>query len=281
MVKAAIIASALGIGLWGAFLFSHGGLAMVLLMLKGRSRELADILRHSTGYLWNAIDFVVPGSFIFFAAWLRFRHLYFLILATLALSPILVLTAAQGNRSGLLPVFLGLASIYYLYKRRRPKTRNVLLLSFLIIVAFTFLRDFRDSGSIGRKSLRSMDFAKRPGQSLGETFAGGDDEMFDTLANMLSVVPKRVPYQPSRAVIDLAIRALPRTLYPNKPLEMNDQVIVALWPQHYQYSRAAAADSIFGNFYLYGGILAVAVGAFCTGCCSTKSGGGICGIRAI
>lgn len=265
VVEAAVIIGVVGGCLYGAFLASHGGFAMLRLILKGRSFELGNIQRHSTGYLYSAINFLVPASFMFFAAWLRSRRFYLLTLTVLAGGPFLLLALAQGSRIALLPALLGFGIIYYLHENRRPKVRNVLILGILTVGVLAFIRDFRDADSIGRRSLDSMEFTNHPGQGFGNTFAGNDDEMFDTLANTLSVVPDRIPYQPWGLITDLAIRALPRSLYPNKPLEVSDQFIVALWPEHYQRTRASAANSIFGNLYLYGGMVGVALGAFCIG----------------
>lgn len=271
VVEAGVVTAVLGGCLYVVFLASHGGFAMLLLTLKGRSTQLGDIQRHSTGYLYSAINFLVPASFMFFAAWLRSRRFYLFTLTVLAGGPFLLLGLTQGSRIGLLPALLGLGIIYYLHEKRRPKVRNVLILGVLTVGVLAFIRDFRDADSIGRRSLDSMEFTNHPGQSFGNTFGGNDNEMFDTLANTLSVVPDRIPYQPWGLITDLAIRALPRTLYPDKPLEVSDQLIVALWPEHYQRTRASSANSIFGNLYLYGGIVGVALGAFSIGAILNQS----------
>ncbi len=261
-VRAALALSLIGLGVYGIFLHSHGGAAMLFLILKGRSKELGDIQRHSTTYLYGSINFLIPASFTFFAAWLHFRRAYLLTLTAGTVLPILVLGSAQGSRSGLLPLVLGLAAIYYLYVGQRPKAKNLVILAGLLIVLSSFMREFRDSQRTTSRSAVAGQFAKDPGQALAKTFSSSDDEMFDTLANTLSMVPSRIPYHPFGLITDVATRVIPRVLYPNKPLEISDRLIVALWPMHYQYSRASAANSIFGNFYMYGGILGVALGAF-------------------
>lgn len=265
VVPAAIITAVIGASLWSIFLLFHGGLSMLLLILKGRSEELRHILRNSTGYLYRGLDLLVPAAFMLQAAWLRFRRPHLLVLTTITLIPTLVMSAATGTRSALLPIVFGLAAIYYLHSRRRPKLRNLALLGVIFLLASSFLRDVRYAHSIGRRSLVSSEFVDDPGESVADTFARDDDEMFDTLANTLSVVPSRIPYQPLGVVTDLCIRALPRTLYPNKPLEANTQFLDTLWPLDSEHARAAAANSILGNFYLYGGVVGVAIGAFCIG----------------
>ena len=135
---------------------------MLLLTLKGRSTQLGDIQRHSTGYLYSAINFLVPASFMFFAAWLRSRRFYLFTLTVLAGGPFLLLGLTQGSRIGLLPALLGLGIIYYLHERTASKVRNVLILGVLTVGVLAFIRDFRDADSIGRRSLDSMEFTNHP-----------------------------------------------------------------------------------------------------------------------
>ena len=104
-----------------------------------------------------------------------------------------------------------------------------------------------------------------PAQALASTFTKDDSEMFDTFCNLVSVVPSRIPFQPFGPITDIGTRALPRILFPDKGLELPDQFVVVLWPQHYKVSRASSAFSILGHYYMYGGILGVAIGAFCMG----------------
>jgi hypothetical protein len=157
----------------------------------------------------------------------------------------------------MLPTLFGLASIYYLARGVRPKAASLIACGLLLFIGFTVLREWRDTSSAGRASFENLSFADDPAASLAQTFTRDDNEMFDTMANLMSVVPDQIPYQPLGLVTDILTRALPRGLYPDKPLEVNDQLVVALWPEHYRVSKASAASSIFGLFYLYGGFVGV------------------------
>ena len=262
---AALVTAAVGITLFAGFIVQSGGMRTLALLLRGRSGELDHVYRNSTGYLYGGVTLVIPASFMFFGAWLRSRRKFHLILAISVLGPSLVIGIAQGTRISLLPVVTGLAAIYYIYKQRRPKLRNLFVAGLVALTISSFLREVRDFDKSGKKAAAWSELMRDPGKTLADTFSNDDNEMFDTLANSLSVFPRRVPFQPFALVTDFVNRIIPRTLYPNKPLEVNDQFIVALWPQHYAYSRASSSSSIFGNFFLYGGAIGVAVGGFAIG----------------
>jgi hypothetical protein len=264
VVSAAIAIAALGTGVYGFFLFTHGGTAALSVFLSGRSKSKFDLERGSSGYLYATVYFLTPATAMLFAAWMRFRRTYLLALAALVGIPICAYEMAQGDRSQMLPLVFGLPMIYYLYKRRRPTLIHLCLAAGVILASFAFLREARNSDSIARKDIGAV-LSDGPGAMFADTFLKDDNEMFDALANVISVVPARIPYQPLGLITDLGIRALPRLWYPDKPLEAGDQVIVALWPMHYRYSRASAAFSLFGNVYLYGGVIGVALGAFVFG----------------
>jgi hypothetical protein len=261
VIRAAIVTGMLGLTLYGVFIATSGGLATLALFLRGRSMELDHLQRNSTGYLYQAVGFLVPASFSFLAAWLHFRRRSFLILATLAAAPIVTLEIAQGTRSDMLPFAFGFCALYYLYKQRRPTFKMLIAFGILVLGVSTLLREMRNAP---RKDLFAdagdVDDAR---QSLAGTFSsGGDDEMFDTLAIVSSIVPSKLPYDPLAVITDLTSRVLPRTLFPNKPMEATDKAVIVLWPQRYQRSRGSAASSILGNFYVYGGVAAVAIGCF-------------------
>jgi hypothetical protein len=264
VVIAGATTAGVGVGVYSLFLMSKGGIASLLVFLGGRSQLKFDLERSSSGYLYGTIYFLMPATMMLYAAWLRYRRTYILFFAGLAGVPIFAYEMAQGDRSQMLPLLLGLPTIYYLYRRRRPTLRSLALPMTLLFLTFAFLREFRNSESAGRRDVESL-VSRAPADTLADTFTKDDDEMFDTIANIVSIVPGRIPYQPLGLVSDLAVRALPRVLYPRKPLEVTDQFVVALWPMHYQRSRASAASSLFGTFYLYGGILGVALGGFATG----------------
>jgi hypothetical protein len=262
---AALAIAALGLSLFGIFLRSKGGIGIITIFMAGRSTQKFQLERNSTGYLYDSIFFLVPAAFTMFAAWLRWRRLHMLLLSMFIGVPFVAYEAAQGDRNQLLTVIFGVPLMYYLVQRRRPRIRYLLLSGVGLFLILVFLREFRNSDSALRSGFDASDFAQHPAETIVESFTRQDDEMFDTLANVISVVPSRIPYQPEAVLTDIGTRAIPRSIYPDKPLEANDQFVSFMWPQRYRASRAAAASSIFGNLYLYGGILSVAIGSFVIG----------------
>jgi oligosaccharide repeat unit polymerase len=262
---AALAIAALGLSLFGIFLRSKGGIGIIAIFMAGRSTQKFALERNSTGYLYDSMFFLVPAAFTMFAAWLRWRRLHMLMLSMFIGLPFVAYEAAQGDRNQLLTVIFGVPLIYYLVQQRRPRMHYLLLSGVGLLLVLVFIREFRDSDSAIRSGFDASDFAQHPAETIGKSFTQQDDEMFDTLANIISVVPSRIPYQPEAVLTDIGTRAIPRSVYPDKPLEANDQFVSFMWPLHYRAVRASAASSIFGNFYLYGGVLGVAIGSFVIG----------------
>lgn len=268
---AALLIACLGLSLFAMFLLSRGGIGVIAVFMAGRSPQKFNLERNSTGYLYDSIFFLVPAAFMMFAAWLRSRRLHMLVLSICIGVTFLIYEAAQGDRNQLLTVIFGVPMMYYLVRRRRPRIGYLLLSGVGVFIILVFIREFRDSDSVLRSGFDASELAQHPAETIGKSFTAQDDEMFDTLANVISVVPSRIPYQPEAALTDIATRAIPRSIYPDKPLEANDQFVSYMWPLRYRASRAAAASSIFGNLYLYGGIIAVAVGSFLIGALMRQS----------
>jgi oligosaccharide repeat unit polymerase len=257
--------SIVGASLFGIFLIGNGGARAFLIMVSGRSHAASTFTRHSTGYLYEAINLFLPATLVFFALWVRTKRAGYLCLAASTATPLFLYQASMGDRCEMLPLIFGLPAVYYLWKSRRPRFSSLLAAGLCLLFAFAFLREFRNSAAAGRQNLGNAVILSDPGKALASTFTKDDSEMFDTFCNLVSVVPSSLAFHPFGVITDVAVRALPRVLFPDKPLELPDQLIVILWPQHYRLSRASAASSIFGNFYLYGGVVGVAIGAFVMG----------------
>jgi len=261
----AITMSILGAALFGVFLLSNGGARALLIIVSGRNHTAATFTRQSTGYLYEAINLLLPASLLFFGLWMRTKRIHNLFFAAFTGVPLFLYQASIGDRSELLPLIFGLPAIYYLWESRRPHLGRLLFAGLFLLITFALLREIRNSAAAGRQHLGDSVMLTDPGKALASTFTKDDSEMFDTFCNLVSVVPSTLPFHPFGLFSDISIRALPRILFPDKPLEWSDELIVTLWPQHYRLSRASSASSIFGNFYLYGGIPAIAFWSFIMG----------------
>lgn len=251
--------------LFGAFLAQQGGLGLLLVLLEGRQQSNNDLFLGSTGYLYNGLLMWGASALIFFAiATVARRRLYWLwfLLPSLCL---VIFYGAQGTRSMLLPLILAIPVFWYLWKDRRPSARSLLLAAFVGVSLLGTLREVRTVGE-------NRDFAGTLLAALGspvsealDILGGADANMFDALANALSVIPERTPFQHGSTITDVLIRAVPRPLWPGKPLESNDAIVNALWSEHYAKSRASPAFSVLGPFYADSGLFTVALGMFFIG----------------
>lgn len=263
----AMALAVVGAVLFGIFLLSNGGIRALLIVIGGRSQSKATMLRESSAYFYQAINLLLPAAVIFFGIWMRTRRLRHLAFAALTGFPLFLYQVTTGNRSEMLPLVFGLSAIYYLWKRQRPKLSHLLVAGVVLLVFFAFLREFRDTAASGlrKHSAEHSTVLTDPGKALATTFTKDDSEMFDTFCNLVEVVPDRIEFHPFGIFTDIGIRVLPRVLFPNKPLELPDRLIVVLWPHHYRINRASAAFSILGHYYMYGGIMGVIIGGFLMG----------------
>ena len=251
--------------LFGAFLAQQGGLGLLLVLLEGRQQSNNDLFLGSTGYLYNGLLMWGASALIFFAiATVARRRLYWLwfLLPSLCL---VIFYGARGGRSMLLTLILAIPVFWYLWKDRRPSARSLLLAAIVGVALLGMLREVRTVGE-------NRDFIGTLLAALGspvsealDILGGADAEMFDSLANAMSVIPERTPFQHGATITDVLIRAVPRPLWPDKPLESNDAIVNALWSEHYAKSRASPAFSVLGPFYADSGLFTVALGMFFIG----------------
>lgn len=248
--------------LFGAFLAQQGGLGLLLILLEGRQQSNNDLFLSSTGYLYNGLLLWGASALIFFAlAMVTRRRLYWLLFLTPTLC-LIVFYGARGTRSVLLPLVLAIPVFWYLWKDRRPSARTLLLAALLGVAVMGTLREIRTAGENRDFAATLLDALISPVSEAAAILGGADAEMFDALANELAVVPEKLPFQYGATVTDVLIRAVPRPLWPNKPLESNDVVVNTLWPEHYAKSRASPAFSVIGPFYADSGLFTVALGMF-------------------
>jgi hypothetical protein len=153
--------------------------------------------------------------------------------------------------------------IIYGWKQKRPLPITLLGCALLFVVGSSAIRETRDVDAATRNANYSAAFDLQA--ATLNTLSQNDNEMFDTMANELLVVPSQVPFRPLCSVTDLLIRGIPRPLYPNKPLECPDAIINTLWPNHYKATRAVQATSIMGNLYADSGVFGVSIGMFAIG----------------
>ena len=255
----------LGAFLFWLFLAQYGGFRLLPALLRGRAASDNALFLGSTGYLYNGI--LLWGAtvllFLAVATVARRRRYYVWFLAFLL--PLLIFYGARGTRSELLPLVTAIPTFWYLSSGRRPRLRTVAVVLLVGFSLLGWLGAIRTAGERGDVYVKLETALSSPFRGASDILTGADADMFDSLANELVVVPEKLPFQHGATITDVAIRAIPRPLWRDKPLESNDAVVNALWPAHYLQSRASPAFSLMGPFYADSGVLAVAIGMFLTG----------------
>lgn len=267
LVVYALGLAVLALLLYGVFLNQSGGLAALNSILAGRQPEQDVFYRSSTGYLYQAMLLTIPASLLLLAGGLIKHRRALVVLAVLVMLPLLIVGSATGGRLNLLILLGGPVVFAFLHAGRRPGWLATLVALFLALtVGVGFLRDARNA--LDRTDSRVTVLRQsvtNPGLQVQHLFLGADTGMFDTLAVELSVVPDKLPYQHGALLTDPLVRAVPRLLWPAKPLESNDRLINTLWPEHYAVNRASSASSIVGNLYQDSGLLTVFLGMLAIG----------------
>ncbi len=265
LATAAWASLAFGTMLFWTFLQQQGGIELLLLLLGGRRPEDNELYLQSTGYLYNGPLMWAVSALLFFAAAViskrRRYYLYFIIVSAC----FLMLYGAQGTRSNLLYIAITVPVFWYLWKNRRPRLRSVLIALIISLSLLGWLREIRTAGERDDVIAVLAQALASPVLETTEILVGADAEMFDSLANEILVVPDKLPYQHGSTATDIIIRAVPRPLWPDKPLEANDAVIATLWPTHYDSSRAGPAFSLVGPLYADSGLMTVMLGMFLVG----------------
>lgn len=267
MVAYALVLFVLGMGLYALFILQSGGAATLIGLLDGRQSGQDTLYRQSTGYLYQAILFSIPAALLLIGTALleRWKSLYFIAAAMLA--PLFLLGAARGSRFNLLLLISSVAIFVFLATGKRPSRLATGVTIYLgLTVILGFLGDSRNAPDRDLSRLAIFwQSIRDPVAAVGRLVDGGDAEMFDTLANMLTVIPDDFPYQHGAVLTDLAIRIIPRPLWPDKPMESNDQFVAYMWSEQYQVARAGSASSFIGHLYQDSGLWTVFLGMFALG----------------
>ena len=230
-----------GVVFYSIFLSAQGGAKLLLLMLAGRSAASNTAHENSSGYLYGTIALLIPAALIFFGLWIMRRKLIYLLSSIASAAPYLILVSAQGNRSGMIALIFGFPLLWYLSKGKRPSAATLFISAFLLIAVFGIIRTHRNAKSkINSGTAGQLD----PVQAAVSVFDSDDDEMFDVTALEVQYVPGVIPMRPLGIITDILIRALPRPLFPDKPVDMDTRFFSAMWPRRAKATGGARWNCI-------------------------------------
>jgi len=261
-----VVTLLLGLGLFTVFIMQTGGLATIQSLLVGRQQSQNDLYLNSTGYFYRGLILAAPASLILLSV-ARSRNRPVILLGAIAgLSLVAYVSIIDGNRLTLLLLFAPPIILWYLMRDRRPGLLLLLLTGYFILtVGVGFLRDSRGVSTSESRFGLLIQAVSNPGHQTEALILGADNEMFDALASEVLIVPSTLAFQHGATISDVAVRSVPRPVWPGKPLESGDAVVNALWPVHYAASRASPAFSILGPLYADSGWLTVVFGMLIIG----------------
>jgi len=258
-----ILVALVGLGLFGMFIMQSGGVATLVAMASGRGASDDALFLSSNGYFYSGILALIPASALLFAAGLAAKRIAWLVGSAISLATFCGFYLGRGDRSNLLPL-LAIPMFWYIFRRRRPGAVLLILFAALAIPGLSILREVRNVDSYFAPS-DMTNAVLQPWNAGLDTLQGADVEMFDTMANELSIVPSVVGYQHGAIITDLLVRAVPRPLWLAKSTESMDLIGQTLWPAHYAVTRAGAASSVIGNLYADSGFVTVVLGMLLIG----------------
>ncbi len=170
----------------------------------------------------------------------------------------IVINALAGQRSGLVtavgPFFLTVACMS---GKRVPRILAVILIV-LSMFGFAFLRDLQNpAGGEGNAGETVSKFALSPGTQLLESLDGSDTEMVDALSLESNVIPSIIPFSPGSDAAAIFGAPIPRFIWPDKPLTMDNRLNGMLLGRG--VNQASVAYSFAGEGWYVGGFIGVIV----------------------
>ena len=202
-------------------------------LLSGRSQEYAASVQNSSGYLLSGLQFAT-GALLFFylQAWIakNFRA-QLLSLAGLALAAVPDLAA--GSRSTFIPVALALL---VMVSRGTPKLllirRALLWLPPFYVLALIAPRIWRVTLSRGGSFGESIQQALAPDELFGQFFGGYDTAMIDAFQVQVAAHAQgALSLQHGSTYIAALASWVPRSIWPNKPLSVDQLLNSELFPE--------------------------------------------------
>jgi hypothetical protein len=257
--------SVVGLLLFFVFLLQAGGPGFLFHLLAGRNAAYEALYRGSSAYFYGAPEVLWPASLMLLAAGLTMRRRGLVAVA-------LVLTVAHGifaggigSRASLLPLLISPGVYYYLHRDRRPRVLAVLLAGYLVFtVGIAYVRDTRTQGENVSRGAVLRESILHPEAEYRELIDRGvDNDMFESLATEMVVVPEKIGGTPVDFVYRNLAKPVPRLLWPTKPLSAEEQLTTTLYPTETQ--RNSSSSGVVGSFYQAGLLPGVLIGMLLVG----------------
>lgn len=261
LIGLAAVLTFVAFGLFVAFIVASGGTSALALLAAGRSSAASSVYASSTGYLYSGPGLAIPACLVLLAlALIDKRHrLLFLGLSTVPAALVCATALLQGNRSGLVGLALPVLALPYVVRHRRPRWLATLFFAYLFLTVGSYVVQHRNATTDQSVQLASTSIFN-PVDSAQYWIKGADGSEFDILAVELQSVPSQIPFTPGATLMDFGTRAVPRVVWPDKPLERSDVLTVTLFPAEYYATRNDFLPTMVGILYMDSGLLTVLIG---------------------
>lgn len=260
VISACLVIGAISMLLYSIFIRQVGGIANVL---AGRGAYSVAALTGSSAYFWSAPLMLFPCGLSLFLMYLQRRRLGYLCLCVALQAPQLVLAVTSGSRIEIMPIGLSYLAAYYLYHQRSLSIKVLLLCSFFVVtVGLNFLVQIRVAGTDARADWFPVltSTLKSPVAQTKRVFWDGEsNDMFESLAVELQVVPRVLPYNPVDFAYRTVAKVIPAAVWTNKPLSPEEHLAAVLFPLESSTTRSSSSPGMIGYSYLFGGIPGVSL----------------------
>ncbi len=192
-----------------------------------RSSQRSIGVIKSNGYLVDSLY----GAFGVITAWLAYsvrENDYQLTKKLLPVCLIFVVPSFfQGDRSKMV-FFIVVISIILTGSNRKVKKSHMLIALILIPLIVVAPRVYRQS----QDQLSNLGSAAFSLTNIVDTFTQEDTAMAPALAILLNDLGSKIPFQYGKSYINLVAKPIPRTLWPEKPVEFDTQMMRVLFPTY-------------------------------------------------
>lgn len=217
----------------------------------------------STAYIYLLPYLMAPACMILTHLGRFYRSTVLSVIAYLIIASYCLLLIPTGKRLTLMQIVMAFIILFMLRHHYRPRFIGVVVSLVAAFYLTTSLRDLTMGNDLFTAWGSIMTHVQDTSGSLQTFFTSNDTEMFDGLAQELTIVPESLKYQHGSSLYLLVTHIIPRSLWPDKPYGAEDLLNQQLFET--DLGMAGVAYSILGGFYYDSGILGVIIGTFFLG----------------
>lgn len=198
------------------------------------------------GYLLPALTVIVARR----SRWLAPRTL-----SVIAMSVVMALFLSQGGGRRIIGVIFGMALVLWILTETRLKARHMASVAVSVVLMLStlqFMLAYRNVGLATVLQDREVVLSDRD-------YLHVDDNLY-RFCQIIQFIPETYPYVYHRYLVWVLVRPIPRIFWPGKPVDPGFDLPAALGVSGVSYSSSA-----IGEFFISGGLLAVAFGGWLYG----------------